>query len=142
MADQAEWFKAFVERTLQEVWEVPEIDEDDDGDYPYNDGISVSFVSVEGPRLGVRVWSYAAHGVKGTASVLREVNALNVAASLCKATWSGGGILVEIRLPAEQVSAESLERACGHVQRMSSSIGKMFAVVHGGELALAEPEAS
>jgi hypothetical protein len=56
--------------------------------------------------------------------------------------WQDGAIRVELRLPADQVSVDSLERACGHVQGMTSDIGQMFAVVHGGERVLAEPEAS
>ena len=43
------------------------------------------------------------------------------------------GVCAELRLPADQVSAESLERTCGHVQAMTSDIGQMFALVHGGE---------
>ena len=143
MADQAEWFRAFVERSLQEVWESPEIVQDDDGDYPFGDEDAMSYVTVEaGSHLGVCVWSYAAFGVKGTAGVLREVNDLNMAAGLCKAVWHQGVIRVELRLPADQVSVESLQRACWHVNGMTSSVGEMFAVVHRGEGAMAEPQAS
>ena len=143
MADQAEWFGAFVERSLQQVWDSPEVVQDEDGDYPFSDGSTTAYVSVEpAPGLGVCVWSYAAHGVKGAASVLREVNDLNMQSRLCKVMWRSGSIRVELRLPADQVSAEALARACGHVEGTASDIGQMFAVVHGGESALAEPRAS
>ena len=143
MAGAADWFVAFVERSLQQVWDSPEIVQDDDGDYPFGDGGATAYVTVEQePGLGVCVWSYAAHGVKGAASVLREVNDLNRQSRLCKVMWLGGAIRVELRLPADQVSAESLERACVHVEGTASDIGQMFAVVHGGESALAEPQAS
>lgn len=143
MADHDDWFRAFVERSLQEVWEAPKVVGDDDGDYPYGEEGLIGFVSVEpAPVRGVCVWSYAAHGVKGTAGVLREVNDLNMGSWLCKVMWCQDSIRVEMRLPADQVSVESLERACGHVQGMTRDIGEMFAVVHGDASALVQPQAS
>jgi hypothetical protein len=143
MADQSEWFGAFVERSLRDVWGSTEVVPDDDGDYGFTDGSTMAYVSVDPePRLGVCVWSYAAFEVKRSAGVLRELNDLNAGARLCKVIWQDGAIRVELRLPADQVSVDSLERACGHVQGMTSDIGQMFAVVHGGERVLAEPEAS
>jgi hypothetical protein len=143
MADQADWFGAFVELSLQEIWESPQVIQDEDGDYPFTGGSATAYVSIDPePKLGVCVWSYAAHQVKRSASVLRELNDLNAGARLCKVMWHDGVIRVELRLPADQVSVESLERACGHVQSMTSDIGELFAVVHGGERVLAEPEAS
>ena len=143
MADQDDWFRAFVERCLQEMLESPEVARDGDGDYPFGDEALPSYVSVEpAPVAGVCVWSYAAHGVKGSAGVLREVNDLNMGSWLCKVMWCHGSIRVELRLPADQVSAESLARACGHVQGCTSDIGQLFAVVHGSATALVEPQAS
>ena len=143
MADEAEWFRAFVERSLQQVWELPEVVHDDDGDYPFGDESTTAYVTVEEEQgLGVCVWSYAARGVKGTVRVFREVNDLNISSRLCKVMWRDGVIRVELRLPADQVSAQSLARACGHVEGITSDIGQMFAVVHGGESALAESQAS
>lgn len=143
MAVEAEWFRAFVERSLQQVWGLEELVQDEDGDYAFGDDETTAWVSVESEReLGVCVWSYAAYQVKGSLSVLREVNDLNMGSRLCKVVWSNGLVRVELRLPADQVSAESLARACGHVEGVTSDIGQMFAVVHGGESALAEPHAS
>jgi Putative bacterial sensory transduction regulator len=143
MADQAEWFRAFVERSLQQVWESPGVVQDGDGDYPFGDESTTAYVTVEEELgLAVCVWSYAACGVKGTVSVLREVNDLNISSRLCKVMWRDGVIRVELRLPADQVSVESLERACGHVEGVASDIGQMFAVVHGGVGAPIVPRAS
>jgi len=143
MADQADWFRAFVERSMQEVLESPEVEPDEDGDYPFTDGSSMTYVSVDPePGLGVCVWCYAAHQVKGSASVLREINELNMRSWLCKVVWRDGLIRVEQRLPADMVSGESLRRACWHVDGIASDIGAMFAVVHGGESVCAEPRAS
>jgi hypothetical protein len=143
MAVEAAWFRAFVERSLQEVWGSSEVVKDDDGDYPFGAEGIAAWVSVEPPPgLGVNVWSYAAGGVKGSVRVLREVNDLNLGARLGKVTWSNGNIRVDLRLPADQVSVRSLRRACAHVEGITSDIGQMFAVVHGGESVLAEPQAS
>ena len=143
MADQAEWFGAFVECSLVEAFNLEEVFQDEDGDYPFGDGSTRVYVTVEpAPGLGVCVWSYAAREVKGSMSVLREINDLNAQSRLSKVMWRQGVIRVELRLPADQVSAESLARACGHVEGTASDIGEMFAVVHGGESVLAEPRAS
>lgn len=143
MAVKATWFRAFVERSLQQVWGSSEVFKDADGDYPFGGEGLTAWVSVESsPGLGVCVWSYAAFGVKRSASVLREVNDLNLGSRLCKVLWRNGGVRVELRLPADQVSVKSLRRACSHVAGVTSDIGQMFAVVHGGESALAETQAS
>jgi len=143
MADEAQWFRAFVERSLQEVWDSPKVVQDEDGDYPFGDDSMTAYVTVEREQgLGVCVWSYAARGVKGAVGVLREVNDLNIQSRLCKVTWRNGLIRVELRLPADQVSVESLERACGHVRGIASDVGQMFAVVHGAVDAPAVPQAS
>ena len=143
MADQAEWFGAFVECSLVEAFELDEVVQDEDGDYPFGDGTTTVYVTVEPvPGLGVCVWSYAARGVKRSMSVLREINDLNAQSRLSKVMWLHGAIRVELRLPADQVSAQSLARACGHVEGTAADIGQMFAVVHGGECALAETQAS
>jgi hypothetical protein len=143
MADRADWFRAFVEQSLQEVFETSEVVRDGDGDYPFGDGSLTAYVTLEPvPALGVCVWCYPAHRVKGSLSVLREVNELNMGSALCKVMWCNGLIRVELRLPADQVSAESLGRACGHVRSCMSSIGDLFAVVYGGESARTESNAS
>jgi hypothetical protein len=143
MAAEADWFRAFVELALQQAWGLPQVVRDADGDYAFGEDEAMAWVSVESAAgLGVCVWSYAAQRVKGSLGVLREVNELNMGSRLCKVTWSAGLIRVELRLPADQVSAASLARACEHVEGVTSDIGQMFAVVHGGENALARPRAS
>lgn len=108
MADQADWFGAFVERSLQQAWGLPESVHNGDGDFPFGDGSTTAYITLESPPgLGVCVRSYAAHQVKGSVSVLREVNDLNMGSALCKVMWRDGFIRVELRLPADQLSAQS-----------------------------------
>ena len=43
-----------------------------------------------------------------------------------------GRVWVEVRLPADQVSARSLARAARQVCSVADDIGSLFADVHGG----------
>ena len=126
------WFGAYVDRLLMEQFETTTLLKDDDGDVPFSKGTSACFVSVERRRLGVRVWGMAAMGIKPTAAALREVNELNQQATLAKVVLAGDRVWVEVRLPADQVSARSLRRACQQVCTIADDIGSLFAGVYGG----------
>jgi type III secretion system-like peptide-binding chaperone len=126
------WFGAYVDRLLMEQFDTTTLLKDDDGDVPFSKGTSACFVSVERRRLGVRVWGMAAMGIKPTAAALREVNELNQQATLAKVVLAGDRVWVEVRLPADQVSARSLRRACQQVCTIADDIGSLFAGVYGG----------
>jgi hypothetical protein len=126
------WFRAHVERLLMDHFETSSLVVDADGDVPFHQGSSACFVSVVQRPLGVRVWGLAAMGIKPTAGALREVNELNQRASLAKVVLVDGRVWVELRLPADQVSARSLARACGQVCSVADDIGSLFAGVYGG----------
>ena len=126
------WFGAYVDRLLMEQFDTTTLLKDDDGDVPFSKGTSACFVSVERRRLGVRVWGMAAMGVKPTAAALHEVNELNQQATLAKVVLAGDRVWVEVRLPADQVSARSLRRACQQVCTIADDIGSLFAGVYGG----------
>ena len=127
------WFRAFVERLLMAQFDTCELVVDVDGDVPFRDGSAACWLSIETrPAMAVRVWGIAADGIRPTAAALREVNDLNERAGLAKVTLVGGRVVVEVRLPADQVSARSLSRACGHVVGMADEVGVLFAAVFGG----------
>lgn len=127
------WFRAFVERLLMTEFDTRELVVDVDGDVPFHDGSAACWVSIEArPAMAVRVWGIAAEGIRPTAAALREVNDLNQRAGLAKVALVGGRVVVELRLPADQVSARSLSRACGHVVGMADEVGVLFAGVFGG----------
>ena len=130
---QAQWFRAWVERILQDLWGHEHVSTDADGDYPFRSDTAACYVSVEDdPSLAVCVWGVAAHGLKPTLRVLREVNELNSQMRLGKVYLVGGQVRVECRLPADVVTASLLDRACAAVGSVAGDIGAMFAVVHGG----------
>jgi hypothetical protein len=126
------WFRAYVERLLMDHFETSSLIVDADGDVPFHQGSSACYVSVVQRPLGVRVWGLAALGIKPTAGALREVNELNQRASLAKVVLVDDRVWVELRLPADQVSARSLARACGQVCSVADDIGALFASVYGG----------
>lgn len=126
------WFRAYVERLLMDQFETTSLLVDADGDVPFHQGSSACYVSVVPRPLGVRVWGLAALGIKGSAGVLREVNELNQRTDLAKVVLVDDRIWVETRLPADVVTARSLERACGQVCTVADDIGTLFAGVYGG----------
>ena len=126
------WFRAYVERLLMDHFETSSLVVDADGDVPFHQGTSACFVSVVERPLGVRVWGLAATGIKPSAGALREVNELNQRAALARVVLVDGRVWVEVRLPADQVSARSLGRACEQVCSVADDIGSLFAGVYGG----------
>jgi hypothetical protein len=61
---------------------------------------------------GSTVFAYAAHGVKSSAKLLREINEANWGLVDGRVYWRGGFVVVETSIDAQRVDAESLERAC------------------------------
>jgi len=127
------WFRAFVERLLMAEFDTQELVVDVDGDVPFHSGSAACWVSIETRSvMAVRVWGIAAEGIRPTAAALREVNDLNQRAGLAKVALVGGRVVVELRLPADQVSGRSVSRACGHVVGLADEVGVLFAAVFGG----------
>jgi uncharacterized membrane protein YoaK (UPF0700 family) len=69
------WIRSHVELLLQREWQVCRVLADDDGDFPFRHGTAACYVSVldSDPPM-VRVFAYAAYGLKPTLKVLREIN--------------------------------------------------------------------
>ena len=128
-----EMFRSHVERCLQDVWECGELVADDDGDYPYRDGTAACWVSVHtGPKPGVRVFAYAAVGLKRTARLLTEVNELNSRSRWARIFWDSGTVHVAAEIPWTAVDRPTLLHYTETVGSVADDIGDMLAVVHGG----------
>ena len=104
--------RSHVERCLQDIWDVPDLVIDDDGDYPYRRGTAMCWVSpFDGPVPGVRVFAHAAYGLKPSAKLLREVNDLNVRSTWARVAFQNGVVRVSAELHWAAVDRLALEQA-------------------------------
>ena len=91
--------RSHVERCLQDIWDTRELITDLDDDYPFRYGTAACWVSLlEGSNWGVRVFAHAAHGLKTSAKLLREVNALNVQSRWARLALHEGTVRVSVEL--------------------------------------------
>lgn len=130
---QVEWFRAYVEKILEGVWEQHQLVRDADDDYPFRYGTAACFVRIEaGPPLGVRVVAQAVTGVRRTAKLLEELNDFNAASRCVNAYWESGCVIVETTVDAEGVSADVLTRACAEAGQAAHDMGTLVAVMFDG----------
>lgn len=127
-----EMFRSHVERCLQDLWERPDLLTDPDGDYPFRAVTSMCWVRVERDPSAVRVFAYAATGVKRSAKLLTELNELNRSARWVTLHWYAGTVVVERALATTEVDRDSLRFALEAVVSVADEIGPMVAAVHGG----------
>ena len=108
---------------------------DDDGDWLVPHGqVPVYARLLEGDPPLVRVWSPAAHGLPGTARVLREVNDVNAGLVGARALLRGGTLLVAGELEVVSVEPGELGRLVERVATTSVRVGSLLAAVHGGQV--------
>ena len=125
--------RSHVERCLQDIWDVPDLVIDDDGDYPYRRGTAMCWVSpFDGPVPGVRVFAHAAYGLKPSAKLLREVNDLNVRSTWTRVAFQNGVVRVSAELHWAAVDRLALEQAARGVGEVADDIGALLATVYGG----------
>lgn len=127
--------RSHLERCLQDVWEVRQLEQDDDGDYPFRAKSALGWVRVETFRPAlVRVFAHAAYQVKRSAALLSEINTLNARSRLATVSWSDGVVSVSCALPAESLDRPSLRLALDSVTHVADDISELTAAVFGGQL--------
>ena len=130
---ELEWFRAYVESLLREQWD-GDVSRDAEGDWAFRHGAAAGWVAVrECPYLRLEVFAYAAHGVKSSAKLLREINEANWGLVDGRVYWRGGFVVVETSFDAQRVDAESLERACLSVGRTADDLSIFLAAVFDGQ---------
>ena len=125
--------RSHVERCLQDIWDTRELITDIDDDYPFRYGTAACWVSLlDGPNSGVRVFAHAAHGLKTSAKLLREVNELNVQSRWARLALHEGTVRVSVELHWSAVDRLALEHSLRAVGQVSDDVGALLATVYGG----------
>lgn len=128
-----------VQRLLREAFEGFEPEQDDDGDYGFRYGSAMVWITVHPQGRLVKVWSFAATGVRPTKAVLQEANDLNVRLSFSRAFAQHGRLELEAIVPVEELTVKWLKTVVLEIAEQADSTGSMVAAVHGGSTCF-EPE--
>jgi hypothetical protein len=129
------WIRSHVERLLQDQWDACRVEPDSDGDYPFRKDTAAGWVSVlhsEPPM--VRVYAHAAHGIRPSAKLFREINDINNRTLSAQVTWlkSGGVVLVSQTVSAVDLTRPVLAQAVDAVGVVANDIGPLMAGMFGG----------
>ncbi|MCA1712152.1 MAG: NERD domain-containing protein [Actinobacteria bacterium] len=124
-----------LQRMLREGMELDEVRQDSDGDYPFRHGTALYYLSVGRGGHMVKIWSNVVFGLKGTAGVLREINATNSRLMHCRMFLSGTTLQVEAFLPIQPLVPGYLTAVCHELGETADSVGQLMAAVHGGSIA-------
>lgn len=130
---ERQWIRSHVEVLLQREWDVCRVVTDEDGDVAFRSGTAACWVSVLGsePPM-VRVWAHAAHGVKATLAVLRELNEIQGRAVSAHVHHSNGCIVVSQTISPVGLTGEVLMQAVDTVSSIADDVGPLFAALFGG----------
>lgn len=128
------WVRSHVERLLQDEWGICRTVQDDDGDYHFRHGTAACWVSIldTGDVPLVRVFAYAADGIKPSAALLRELNDIQLRCATAAVMWSGKRILVSQTISPVGLTQPVLAQAVEAVGNVADDIGLLLAGVFGG----------
>jgi Putative bacterial sensory transduction regulator len=130
---QLDWFRAYVEKILEQAWDQQPLIRDADDDYPFRYGTAACFVHLEaGPPMSVRVVAQAVAKVKSSAKLLAELNDFNAAARSVTAYWEHGCVVVDTTVDADGANADTVTRACAEVGQAAHDMGMLLAVMFDG----------
>lgn len=128
------WLRSHVERCLQEIWQVPAVVIDNDGDYGFRSETGACWVRLEtqaDPWL-VAVFAHAAYDVKKTAKLLGELDEIASSARAASVFYVGGVVVVRQALLARTLDRRSLHFALDGVAAIADQVGQLVTAVHGG----------
>jgi hypothetical protein len=112
-----------------------DVQEDVDGDYGVftDDGARVyARLIYDAEQVWVRLWTEAAHDLRPTAKLLREVNEINLHHVGSRVVLAPDGVLVvaaEVR--AESVEPGELGTLIGILSETATEIGELIQIVYG-----------
>jgi hypothetical protein len=128
------WVRSHVERLLQDEWDCCRVEADFEGDYPFRNGTAAGWVSVldSHPPM-VRVFAHAAHGVKPSAKLFREINDMNNRLLSAHVVWVDTElVLVSQTVTAVDLTRPVLAQSVDAVGGVAKDIGPLVAAMFGG----------
>jgi hypothetical protein len=140
------WVRSNVERLLQDEWDVWRVEHDDEGDYQFRRGTAACWVSIleTGDLPFIRVFAYAADGLKPTAALFPELNDIQLRCSPVAVMWFGGRAMVSQTISPIGLTRSVLAQAIDAVGNVADDIGVLLASMFGGStpypVKLPEPE--
>lgn len=129
------WVRSHVERLLQDEWDACRVHPDDDGDYGFRNGTAACWVSVLASEpVMVRVFAHAAHSIKASAKLFREINDINNRLLSAQVVWGHNGVvLVSQTVSAVDLTRPVLAQAINTVGSVANDLGPLLAGMFGGE---------
>lgn len=138
-----EVLRSHVVRSLRRDLDLRLAAPDEDGDWTVpHDRLPVHVRLLEGDPALVRVWAAVAHGLPGTARVLREVNDVNAGLVGARTFLRAGTLFVAGELEVESVEPGELGRLVHRVGDVGARVGPLLVAVHGGRLPAEAPTGS
>lgn len=129
-----EWVRSHVERLLQDEWNCCRVEHDGDGDYPFRSGTAACWVSIlatdDVPY--VRVFAHAAHSIKPTAAMFRELNDIQLRTTSCSIMWASGEVIVSQTISPIGLTGPVLAQAINAVGGVAADIGLLLALTFNG----------
>ena len=127
------WIRSHVERLLQDEWDVCRVVVDGDGDFPFRTGTAACWVSVlNSEPVMVRVFAHAAHGVRSSAKLLRELNDIEGRTLSVAVHHQGGAVIVAQTLSPVELTRPVLAQALVAVGGVADDIGPLLASMFDG----------
>ena len=124
-----------IQRSLQRDLGMPLVEPDDDGDYgSLVDGhiVWVRPLFDASPPL-VRAWTPAAHGVKKSAALLKEINEVNMGLNQVRCFMVDSNVMISAELELESVEQGEMGRIVTLVGQTAERVGELITTVYGGE---------
>lgn len=131
--------RAYVESLLERLIGASQVTPDQDGDYPVRYQGALYYVRLVGQvDPVVQVFSVAVAGIRPTAALLKELNAINSTIRFARVFWVLDQVLVETELVGEGVEPADFDNACRAVATITDHYGPLLAERFGGTTAFAD----
>lgn len=129
------WVRSHVERLLQDEWDACRVSMDEDGDYHFRHGTAVCWVTImETDDVPfVRVFAHAAHSIKPTVAMFRELNDIQLRCSTVAVAWVAGRVMVSQTISPIGLTGAVLSQALKAVAGVADDIGLLIAGMFNGE---------